>query len=166
MNTTLALDNRFFSSFFTDDRGRSVEAGKLKKELTIAASFQGSMSLGESKRASKIALITAYAPARHKNWDGEGAMAISPLTFIYALRFLEALPSNLPAPDISADTDGEILFEWNLDRRLGLSVSVGQDGKLSYAGLFGTNKAHGVEDFGDYIPGPIEICLGRLAPAS
>lgn len=58
--------------------------------------------------------------------------------------------------------DGEIEFEWYRGPRWLLTVSVGKTGALSYAGLFGRNKVHGVEQFSEGLPDAIVQNLGRL----
>jgi hypothetical protein len=100
--------------------------------------------------------------ARHDNWDGYGAGAITWAALTVAKRFLEALPAHFPDPDISADPDGEVAFEWYLKPKYVLSVSVGQDGSLNYAASFGRNKVHGLEHFAKGIPKLIVEHLERL----
>ena len=70
-------------------------------------------------------------------------------------------PRSVPAPEISAEPDGEIAFDWH--EGVGtFSVSVGPGGVLNYAGLFGKNKVYGTEYWGDEIPGPIIDNVVRL----
>ena len=81
------------------------------------------------------------------NWDGEGAFPVDEATRETARVFLGALPGGVPQPEISADKDGEINFEWYLQPRQAFSVSLGKSGVLSFAGLFGRNTIHGKEEF-------------------
>jgi len=98
------------------------------------------------------ALEDAFREAQTKNWDREGSEPADPLSFGYAIQFLEQLPSWATNPDVALDPDGEFSLEWDSGRRWVFSVSLGRDGTLSYAGLFGAAKRHGVEPFADEIP--------------
>jgi hypothetical protein len=49
------------------------------------------------------------------------------------------LPDGLPEPEVGVDPDGSVSFDWE-----GLSISLGPDGELRYAGIVG-----GVEDYGE-----------------
>ena len=60
------------------------------------------------------------------------------------------------------DPDGEIEFEWFRGPRWLFTVSVGRTGALSYAGLFGRNKTHGVEQLVEGLPEAIAQNLRRL----
>src|SRR5438309_126415 len=40
------------------------------------------------------------------DWNGYGAKALDPLAYWNARRFLDALPTTAPVPEVSADQDG------------------------------------------------------------
>ncbi len=84
------------------------------------------------------------------NWDGGEANAVDDEHYQRALKFLNLLPNEVSTPDISADNDGEINFEWYEDRKKTFSVSVGYK-ELSYAGLFEENDYSGTIIFEDEI---------------
>jgi hypothetical protein len=112
------------------------------------------------------ALEAAYQGARDDNWDGAGSRRVEHSTYKYALQFLQLLQGfscRIALPDITADTDGEILFDWDEGRRRVFAVSVGRDGTLTFAGLFGHNKSHGREPFYGALPKAIESGLERLS---
>jgi hypothetical protein len=100
----------------------------------------------------KAALEAAYQGARDDNWDGAGSKRVEYSTYGYAQQFLQFLPNNMALPEIVADTDGEILFEWDYGPRQVFSISIGRHGTLSYAGLFDRNKVHGREPFSGALP--------------
>ena len=81
------------------------------------------------------------------NWDGYGARPISEAVAERARLFLDNLPSSLPAPDIVPESDGELAIEWHFGARRVFSVSIGKEGPLHFAGLFGEEERHGVEPF-------------------
>ena len=122
---------------------------------------ESSYSLGVRYQASLEELLSAFREASEEGWDGYGAAPATPETLEYAARFLQTIPSNLPMPEISIEPDGEISFEWYDAPRWVYSVSIGPRGTLTYAGLFGRNKAHGVEQLVDEIPPTILRQLGR-----
>jgi hypothetical protein len=104
-----------------------------------------------------------WVDASLDGWDGYGATAVSPATYGNALAFLEALPTTTPVPDVVPELDGEIAFEWDYGPRRILSVSVGPNGVLSYAALYGhTSRMHGTEKLIDRLPTVIAMCLNRL----
>jgi len=145
------------------DRGLSPEARTLRKLTSAVAEFSGSVTLGEPKRVAQEALDTACLQAQEENWDGMGSARVEPTTYSYASQFLQILPSDLPVPDTAVDTDGEILFEWDHGPRQTFSVSVGRDGTLTFAGLFGQSKIHGTEHLREALPLVIAHSLQRVA---
>ena len=78
-------------------------------------------------------------------WDGYGASAVLPGSIYYSRQFLRLLPPTFPAPSFTVDPDGEIAIEWDYGVRKFISVSIGRDGTLNYAGLLGHRSFHGEE---------------------
>jgi hypothetical protein len=97
-----------------------------------------------------------------ENWDGYGAQPVDPNSFNEAERFIRALPTTIPEPEIAVDPDGEISLEWYLEPRKVFSVSIGKRNEITYAGLYGLNKTYGREYFGDEIPKAVLDNLDRL----
>jgi hypothetical protein len=78
---------------------------------------------------------------------------VSIATAVRAMDFAQALPRTIPIPEISADPDGEIAFDWVASSGRMFSVSVSDSGRLSYAGYFGENsRIHGTENLGEAVP--------------
>ena len=148
------------------ERALSDAGLRLRSFLVDATDFSGSVSLGEPRSRAREALDEAFLQATDANWDGEGAPAADLLGYAYARNFLALLPSSTPNPEAYVDPDGEICFEWYYGPRSVFSVSIGRDGTLTYAGLFGTSKNHGVEPFTDAIPNAIATNIGRARPWS
>jgi len=163
MTIAAALPTTGFAFTPRADRALSEEAGILRRLIDAAAEFSGSITVGEPKRAAQEALDAAYVTAQVENWDGEGSARVEPGTYVYASQFLRLLPSTIPVPDIAADTDGEILFEWDLGCRRVFTVSVGRDGTLTFAALFGYTKTHGTAHLHEALPLVISACLERLS---
>lgn len=96
------------------------------------------------------------------NWDGEGAAAMQQSTLRYATRLLWALPSSTPAPDVVVDRDGEVVFDWDRGPGRIFSISVGRDGTLTYAGIFGNAKTRGTEMLAAGVPTNFWISIDRV----
>lgn len=166
MTIAAALPTTGFASTLWTDRALSEEARALRGLIDEASEFLGSITVGEPKRTAQEALDAAYARAQVDDWDSERSARVEPSTYAYASQFLRHLPSTIPVPEISADRDGEILFEWDFGRRRVFSVSVGRDGTLTYAALIGYTKSHGTEHFSEALPLAISNCFARLIASS
>ena len=108
------------------------------------------------------ALDDAWQAATTPGWDGYGAAPVSAEALWAAQRFLSVIPEAWPSPEITADPDGEISFEWARGPHWVFTVSVASEGQLSYAGLFGSNRVHGTETFVGTLPEAIVVGLARL----
>jgi len=110
-------------------------------------------------------LEKVYEECSETNWDGYGAMPIPRETYSEARKLLRMIPSSSPRPDISAEPEGEITFEWYKEKYSVFVISVGSNNLVTYAGLFGkNNKIHGTEYFANKLPEIIRHCIRRLFP--
>ncbi len=146
------------------DHGVSDTARDLRDILVHATAFEGSITFAQRREEAEEALLDTYCHAIDEDWDGTGAVPADPLSYEYTQSVLETLPSWAPNPDIYVDPDGEFCLEWDYGPRMVFSVSVGRDGTLTYAGLFGSRKSHGVEQFIDSLPLIIIQNLERTIP--
>ena len=103
-----------------------------------------------------------YLEAVEPGWDGYGAQPISEQVLENAVAFLCALPPDLPMPEVSADAQGDIHFEWSVNSYRTLSVSISPAGLLSYAGLFGPSRTRGLELLTGGIPHSIISNIRRV----
>ncbi|MBS0614715.1 MAG: hypothetical protein JSS24_16230, partial [Proteobacteria bacterium] len=95
-----------------------------------------------------VALQRIRTRSRVDGWDGEGSFAVTAGTIAIAEQVIAALERLLPvgidAPDVFAEADGDIGIEWDIARRLTYWISVNGNGRISFAGLFGSQGAdHG-----------------------
>jgi hypothetical protein len=97
-------------------------------------------------------LESVLVDAQVENWDGEGAVPVTPEAYHHAREFLRKLPPDIPAPEVAADPDGEIALEWYRDPGFSFSISIGPTGRLAYAGLFGPENEYGNAHFTGVIP--------------
>lgn len=133
------------------DRALSKEGQQLRYWLAAILDFTNSVAVGEPKRLARESLNAA--------WLAADTVSVEPSTYFYADQVLSLIPRTIIPPEIVVDNDGEILLEWDKGPRHVLSISVGRDGTLSYAGLFGLNKLHGTEILRDALPLAISNCL-------
>jgi hypothetical protein len=124
--------------------------------------FYRTFIFGERSREIKIEIDEIATEGAYDNWDGYGGKAMDPDSWYLANEFFNTIPTTIPAPEVSLDPDGEISFEWYKDRNNIFSVSIGGDKMLTYAGVFGANKARGAEYFSGLIPQAIMENLLRI----
>jgi hypothetical protein len=75
-------------------------------------------------------------------WDGDDALPVSDRTIDVTAKLTECLSTMVrrgtPAPELIAEPDGEICISWSIDADRVFSVSVGEHGKMNFAGQFRT----------------------------
>lgn len=122
--------------------------------------------LGFGKIADELLSMEIYdifKECSKENWDGSGAKPISIRTCLTAVKLAESLPQDLPKPDVIPEPTGEIAFEWYRGKGYVFVLSVSDENKVSYAGLFGTDcKSFGSEYFHKEIPLAIISKIRRL----
>lgn len=159
--TTLAL-NRFYSPVLpTRNTGSSQEALGIQKQIEeLVCQYR-------STAATRQPAFIELARLRFAGCRGEThEEAISKDAYNIGIRFLCALPTTLPSPEVSVDPDGEISFEWLHDRDRMLSVSANPNGRLSFAASIRPGISnHGTELFDDRIPQQLISLLERMGPA-
>lgn len=134
----------------------------------IVSDFRNTETLGRGIAEALEKLTEVFAACAEEGWDGYDAHPITIEVFFEAKRAIERLPlaSHIPPPEIVPEPTGEIGLEWYRDRRLVFVASVTGHNEIFYAGLFGPNKVHGTEYFGDVLPSVIMENLRRLYPRS
>ena len=96
-------------------------------------------------------------------WDGYGANAVTSAAVVDALSLAEAIDSSVLVPEVGAEPDGAMTFEWHRSARLTLSVSVQGSGVLHYAALMGTERICGTEAFRARLPAVLSDLIMRIA---
>ena len=144
-------------------RGESPDAKLLKESLgEVFRDLCRSEALGSARRHTLRAIDETADECRVDNWDSYGAQAVRSGALSQARRFARVLPPEFPPPDVGVDPDGEVSFEWDLAPRQVLSVSISQEGRLSFAALFGEERIHGTEYLRATVPPFILMSLKRL----
>jgi hypothetical protein len=115
-------------------------------------------------RGDAIGAIGAAArEASLENWDGEGGSVVDAETIDRAIEFARLLPPWCPEPEISADRDGDISFDWDYEANMVLAVSVRRTGEIHYAALFGENRIRGREHLRSALPDPLIYALRMVS---
>jgi len=163
--STLCIPMPYYNPNYNlySNRGLSDDANTLYRQIAaIEEDFNKSIVLGEKNAKITQALMNIFEECAHPDWDGYGAKPIDKESYYESLRFLQYLPNSIPGPEVTIEPDGEIAFEWFNDKRRVFSISIGSNGELTYAGLFGYNKAYGTEFFGDELPKTILENIQRV----
>jgi hypothetical protein len=140
---------------FTWNASRAI--GEESKGIALAISglrihLVTNISFGKPKSDALAALDEVVEEASEYGWDCHSAEPVKFDAYMAAKRFIDLLPVNLPAPDVSADPDGDISLEWyRTDKRM-FWVSINAYDFVHYVGSFGSATMRGGEVFVDEIP--------------
>ena len=135
-------------------RGRLESVYFRRSELSAAelARFEAFREVGNT-----------YESSANPNWDESGANQVSHTVFTEALRFLRLLPGWVEMPEVGAEPEGSLSFEWYLKPGWTFVVAFVGTQAVEYAGTFGpAASTHGAELFGSRIPGSVLENLRRL----
>jgi hypothetical protein len=148
-------------------RTRSYAASRDAQRLTeladeIREHLLSSIAVSRSAEHALSELNDVLVEAAEAGWNGYGAKPLQTEAYINAKRFLEALPTTAPVPEVSADQDGEISLDWIFERGKALSISIGANGRCSYAWIRGRRISRGTDWLDDEIPSSIVLALGQL----
>jgi hypothetical protein len=114
--------------------------------------LRSQISLGSAREECRDQLLDVWSQAAVDGWDGYEGRPAQRNAVANAYKLIDAFPSNLPMPEVSVDPDGEISFDWFGAPRRQFSISISSDNVLSYAGLFGSAKVSGSEQFEGGMP--------------
>jgi hypothetical protein len=93
---------------------------------------------------------------------GVGVVPVDRFGAFAALSFAYSLPRSLPNPEVAADPDGDITFDWLGSSGKMFSVSVSRTGRIAYAGRFGDkSKIHGIDQISASCPQEIIRGIAR-----
>ncbi len=143
--TTTPMDGWLSSSLYHD---RYDSAWRPEADL-------GSVTYGNQWKRSLRSLIQEWPSNQQEN-------EIDPFAAQYALWFLNLLPEDTPLPTVVVEDDGEVAFDWHRNARSTFSVSVGRDGTLRFAGLFGHRTRSGTDQLVGSIPRDILASIAQV----
>lgn len=120
-------------------------------------------SLGQEATKLLESLYDVYRDRREPNWDGYDAEPIREGVYFEAMKLVERFPVGIPLPEIIAEPNGNIGFEWYKDPHHLFVASVGGNNTIRYAGIFGKgSESFGSENFGETIPHTIMRNINRV----
>jgi hypothetical protein len=126
-------------------------------------SHQEDSELEKIKQDSLDRLYATFSECCREGWDGYDGSAVSYENYLQAKRLVESLPAHFPAPEIAADPDGEVSFEWYREPGRVFSVSISANAQLTYAGKFSpSEKTQGTVRFTGQLPKAILDDIRRL----
>jgi hypothetical protein len=123
-------------------------------------------SIGHSRQSLMDKINRAAKDGSLGGWDGYGAMAVSKQALLGARRFVDLLDPDIPDPEVTLGTAGEITFDWYRTQRMIFSISIPDEFRLHYAGLFGKNKISGTEEIAAALPESVRLGIKRVLTAS
>jgi hypothetical protein len=109
------------------------------------------VSLTEVLSETIKSMIDVYDETSLPNWDGYDAKEVTFPSLYEAWKFIQLMPSTIPAPEVVPEPSGAIAFEWKKGPNH-FVVSFQGVAEIMYAGIFGVNRHHGVESFKDSLP--------------
>ena len=100
----------------------------------------------DQQETCKGAIRSLLTSAGEQNWDGEGADPVTKNTVAYAMGLVKELPCGVGLPEIYADREGNIEFDWHLDNGTMFTISVGKTEDIAVSGLYnGEAKLTGMQ---------------------
>lgn len=153
----LAFEPRKFGRLALGSPAAGKEARTIKRTSIEAVS---DTRFGVAARQSYV-FNDLYALAQEQEITIQDSRVL-----MLAQRFLFALPSNVSAPDLAMDNDGDVSFDWLGPRGKMLTVALREDGRLAYAARISAyDKEHGTKRFDDAIPARVMELLYQVTAA-
>jgi hypothetical protein len=79
----------------------------------------------------------------------------------HTVRLLAKLSSDIQRPEIGVDVQGNVTLDWQVVADKVFTIAVSANCMIFWAGLFGENRCHGAERFGDSLPMDLERGIRR-----
>ncbi len=103
--------------------------------------------------------------AGKEDWDGEGAARLEDETVAMAQELIDRFPDDAVLSeflDVDVTSQGEVDFDWVVDRNTMLTVSVLSSRGIVFSGLFHGAKVSGCEPWQKVLPQFVACCFERL----
>jgi len=136
----------------------SPAAGKVGQDVHLKAiQAIDSLKAGEAARTSWVFNDLSSLAAEN------GLEVQQTPVLVLAQRFLLALPGGVSAPELSLEDDGEVCFDWQGPGGKLMTITLRDDGRLSYASRISQyDKDHGTKRFVDAIPSSVVGLLHQV----
>ena len=142
--------------------GPEVKALEKYYEEDIVSELKKTETLGHLDEVLQ-SLNEVFEECTEEGWDGNDALPITEEAYFEAMKLIKSLPiTSFPMPEVIPEPSGKIGLEWYREKRQVFIASVSGRNEIVYAGMFGANKTHGTENFGDSLPSIILENLKRL----
>ena len=145
--------------------GRSDAYREIRRQLDQLAEHLWLPETYQPQRGALAAVERTYHECCVPDWDGDGALAVSPATFEEAVHFVRSLPTRGRAPDVSAGRKGQIGFEWTQGHEAGLLVTTSGTGSLIYSALYRGELHKGSVPFQERFPASLLAHLQAVLAA-
>lgn len=123
----------------------SEEAESVRQNASIVVEqHYRSVALFGPKAKLISSLSTLGGECREPDWDGYGAEPVNLRALQYAEDLIASLPDGIPLPECSIEPDGCVSLDWMPAPHRTLTMSVGENGRLPYAWVDGTDRGHAV----------------------
>ena len=165
MTQAMILEGEY-SSTPALDRSWSEDAREIRRIDRYFAPAKTSYVVDYWGLKNQMTLVQAVLEAHRDGLDNNAHLFVEANTFRYAQYFLNQLPNEYPYPEIAVDIDGDIAIEWDFGPRRVISVRIGRDGTIYYAGLLGHITFHGTEPIVDGIPRAVRSSIERIIGTS
>jgi hypothetical protein len=158
---TLAIGfTQNYSRPITNSSGGNLYSSQGSKSQDLwnkaVSRFRESITTGQTKRTLEKRIFGLATS------DSEGVEKLELFTIFNALELVNLLPTRLPIPEVDIDPDGEISFEWYRSSNKLLSISIGQDGRLAYAGRLGLKRISGIDYLGEQFPNELAAFIEKI----
>jgi len=84
----------------------------------------------------------------YDGWDGYNGDKVTKKVLEYTSEFIKTIPIEIENPEIVPESDGCIGLNWDANKYMNISISIGTDGFIYYASIIGENKIHGKYSIG------------------
>ena len=107
---------------------------------------------------------TVAKQAAEANWDGEDALPVAPETEQIAKDLVRIFPAISKVPDVSASPNGEIDFDWAIERHVMLTVSVcgPPEHYIMFVANMEKSEFRGKEPWDNKLPQLVKCCFERM----
>lgn len=123
----------------------SPEAASIRSSAAaVIQSAERSISLFGARAMAISELWEMAAEHAITGWDGERARPVSRVATNRAEALIRSLPGDIPMPEFAPEPDGSISIDWIYSRTRFISLSVGEDDRIPYAWIDGTDRGHAV----------------------
>ncbi len=126
----------------------------------------GSIWRNSQSSAFRIKLLEElYAIAQDcgsDGWDGYNALAVDFQTFACAVEFIREMPNISSLPELSADPDGDVSFDWHFGNAGIASIAVDGNHWLHYAVTIGPRRFAGRLPKSERFPSQVQEILGAI----